>query len=315
MRAIVTGTAGFIGSHLAEALVQHGWQVVGIDCFTPFYERARKVQNLRQLQSQAAFSLVECDLVDAPWADLLPGVQVVFHQAAQAGTRSSWGAQFADHLHHNLLATQSLLEGCRHVAQPPRIVYASSSSVYGDAETLPTPETTPPRPVSPYGITKLSAEQLGFVYHRSFGVPVTALRYFTVYGPRQRPDMAFHRFLKALSRGETIDVYGDGAQSRDFTFISDIVTANLQAAVAPGAVGEALNISGGTQVSLYEVLAMMEEVSHRRFERRQLPAQPGDARHTGADISKASRILGYRPAVGLTEGLTTMWDWSEAWER
>ncbi|MBC7543670.1 MAG: NAD-dependent epimerase/dehydratase family protein [Candidatus Sericytochromatia bacterium] len=310
MYAIVTGAAGFIGSHLSERLVSQGWEVLGIDSFEPFYPRALKEANLAKLRQMTGFRLLEVDLVEVDWSSLLRNCQVVFHQAAQAGVRSSWGDQFGDYLHHNLLATQRLLEGVRQSPGVARVVFASSSSIYGDAESLPTLETASLQPVSPYGVTKLAAERLGFVYHRSFGVPFTALRYFTVYGPRQRPDMAFHRFMRALRTETPIDVYGDGGQTRDFTFVSDAIAANLAAATADGAVGEAFNIGGGSRVTLAEVLTTIEQVSGRTFERRTGPAQPGDARHTSADTSKAAHILGYAPQVALRDGLTAMWAWS-----
>jgi UDP-glucose 4-epimerase len=278
----------------------------------PYYPRPVKERNLKALMAHTGFRLLEADVCDVDWATVLDGVDVVFHQAAQAGVRASWGESFDGYLHHNLLGLQRLLEGVRQQDQPPRVVFASSSSLYGDAETLPTPETTMPLPVSPYGVTKMAGERLGLVYNASFGVPFTALRYFTVYGPRQRPDMAFNRFMKALRRGEPIDVYGDGGQTRDFTFVSDIIAANLAAASATGAVGQAFNIGGGARVSLNEVLATIEQVSGRRFERRTHEAQAGDARHTGADIRKAADILGYRPQVTLEAGLSAMWTWSEA---
>jgi nucleoside-diphosphate-sugar epimerase len=315
MHAIVTGAAGFIGSHLCNALLDAGWTVTGIDGFVAYYPREIKEGNLRPLRGRRGFHFIEADLGQLDWAPLLAGSDTVFHQAAQAGVRASWGDTFASYLYHNLQALQRLLDAVRQIEHKPRVIFASSSSLYGDAETLPTPESTIPLPVSPYGITKMAGERLGFVYHRSYAVPFTALRYFTVYGPRQRPDMAFHRFMRALRRGETIKVYGDGAQTRDFTFVSDIVAANLAAATSEAAIGEAFNIGGGARVSLHDVLATIERVSGRRFERLMLADQAGDARHTGADISKAQRLLGYHPTTDLETGLRAMWEWSEVLTR
>src|SRR5262245_64919423 len=222
--ALVTGVAGFIGSHLAERLLRDGVRVTGVDCFTDYYDPAIKRRNLERARSHPEFALVELDLGEADLA-ALPDVQVVYHQAAQPGVRASWGADFAIYTHHNVLATQRLLERYRG-SSLERFVYASSSSVYGDAERYPTDEGLLPRPLSPYGVTKLAGEHLALLYARNFGMPVVALRYFTVYGPRQRPDMAFHRFCRALLTGQAITVYGDGRQSRDFTFVADAVEAN-----------------------------------------------------------------------------------------
>lgn len=311
MHAIVTGAAGFIGSHLSERLIKHGWNVTGIDCFTEYYDRATKERNLERCQNHQNFTFREADLVGFDWNLVMPGASVVFHLAAQAGVRASWGPSFDDYLHHNLLATQHLLESIRQLTFKPQVIYASSSSVYGDAESLPTSETTALLPVSPYGITKQAAERLGFVYWQYFGVPFTALRYFSVYGPRQRPDMAFHRFIRAMRQGKPIEIYGDGRQTRDFTYIDDVVVATLAAASTKAAVGEAINIGGGSRVSLCDALATLEAVSGHICRRLLIPAQPGDARHTGADTIKAEKLLGYRPQTTLREGLAAMWIWSE----
>jgi nucleoside-diphosphate-sugar epimerase len=308
-KIIVTGCAGFIGSHLVEALLKQGEEVIGIDEFNHYYEPALKYKNIVHLQNQAGFQLIEGDIQLLDWQTLLKDVDVVYHQAAQAGVRSSWGQGFRTYTERNINATQVLLEAAKDAHHLKRFVFASTSSVYGDAETLPTHEEICPQPVSPYGITKLAAERLCRLYHKNFGVPFVALRYFTVYGPRQRPDMAFHKFFKSILQDEAISIYGDGKQTRDFTFVSDAVAANLAAATVPKAVGEIFNIGGGSRVVLTQVLNTMEEIVGRPIKRNHIEKAMGDARHTAADVSKARRILGYEPRVWLREGLTQEWFW------
>ena len=227
----MTGAAGFIGSHLCERLLADGHEVVGIDSFSDYYERERKEQNLSAARAQPNFTLEVVDLVDADLARILDGATVVFHLAGQPGVRPSWGGHFDRYVHDNIVATQRLLESLRE-SQLQKLVFASSSSVYGDAEMFPTKESALPRPVSPYGMTKLAAEHLTFVYMRNFGIPATSLRYFTVYGPRQRPDMAFCRFMEALVDNEEIEIFGDGEQTREFTYVSDAVDGTVKAASA-----------------------------------------------------------------------------------
>lgn len=311
-KIIVTGAAGFIGSHLAEALLQQGQEVIGIDEVNDYYDPIFKRKNLAHLQVFPNFTLIEEDIQLLDWPALLQDVEVVYHQAAQAGVRASWGKGFRAYTERNLNATQVLLEAAKDAKNLQRLVFASTSSVYGDAETLPTHEGIPPRPVSPYGITKLAAERLCGLYHKNFGVPFVSLRYFTVYGPRQRPDMAFHKFFKATLADEAIPVFGDGQQTRDFTFINDAVAANLAAATAPNAIGEIFNIGGGSRVVLAEVLATMEEIIGKPIKRNHIEKAMGDARHTAADVSKAREILGYQPKVSLKEGLTQEWHWIKA---
>lgn len=306
---IVTGAAGFIGSHLAEALLERGERVIGIDQFNDYYDPSLKRNNVALLEKHPAFELVEADIQSLDWKALLTDVEVVYHQAAQAGVRASWGSGFRSYTERNLNATQIILEAAKETPALERLVYASTSSVYGNAETLPTPETICPQPVSPYGITKLAAERLCWLYQQNFGVPVTALRYFTVYGPRQRPDMAFHKFFRAAIADEPISIYGDGQQTRDFTFVSDAVAANLAAATVPEAVGEVFNIGGGSRVVLADVLKEMEAVIGHPIRKNYVERARGDARHTGADVSKARRILEYNPQVPLGEGLTKEWAW------
>jgi nucleoside-diphosphate-sugar epimerase len=311
---VVTGVAGFIGSHLAERLLADGCAVVGVDCFTAYYDRAVKARNLGDLLGRPGFELVEADLATAHLGPVLQGADAVFHQAGQPGVRGSWGESFADYALNNVTATQRLLEACRVVPTLRRLVNASSSSIYGDAETLPTREDVLPMPVSPYGVTKLAAEHLCRVYATGFGVPAVSLRYFTVFGPRQRPDMAFTRFCGALLAGEPITVHGDGAQTRDFTYVDDIVSANLAAAAAPAdvVVGGAYNLGGGTRIAVNDVLELLFRVAGRRTQVRHVERQAGDARDTAADTTRAARDLGFEPGVGLEEGLAQQLKWAAA---
>ena len=303
----MTGAGGFIGSNLVETLLKQGKEVIGIDEFNDYYNPELKRKNIANFQNHPAFELVEGDIQVLDWQKLLQDVDVVYHQAAQAGVRASWGQGFRSYTERNINATQVLLEAAKDSKYLKRLVFASTSSVYGDAETLPTHEEICPQPVSPYGITKLAAERLCGLYHKNFGVPYVALRYFTVYGPRQRPDMAFHKFFKSVIEDQAIPVYGDGQQTRDFTFISDAVAANLAAATVPEAVGEIFNIGGGSRVVLTEVLDTMEEIVGKPIKRNHIEKAMGDARHTAADVSKARRILGYQPQVSLRDGLSQEW--------
>lgn len=309
---IVTGVGGFIGSHLAETLLNQGDKVIGIDEFNDYYNPTLKRQNISKFQEHPGFQLIENDIQSLNWSELLVDVDIVYHQAAQAGVRASWGGGFRDYTERNINATQIILEAAINAPNLKRLVYASTSSVYGNAETFPTPETVCPQPVSPYGITKLAAERLGKLYHQNFGVPCVYLRYFTVYGPRQRPDMAFHKFFKWILQDQPISIYGDGQQTRDFTFISDAVAANLLAAIVPLAVGEVFNIGGGSRVVLAEVINIMERIVGRPIKKNFVEKARGDARHTSADVSKAETILGYQPQVSLTEGLRQEWEWMKS---
>ncbi len=303
MRCIVTGAAGFVGSHLAERLLAEGHEVCGIDAFVDYYPRHIKESNLERLRSSNHFTFVEGDLLNVDLASLLEGADWVFHQAAQAGVRASWGREFSRYVDCNVLATQRLLEASLHVKSLQRFVYASSSSVYGETATLPISEAVTPRPISPYGVTKLAAEHLCTLYHHNFGLPTVSLRYFTVYGPRQRPDMAFHRFCKAIIEGEPVRVYDDGHQTRDFTYISDIIEANMRAAQAHTAVGQVMNIAGGSRVTLHDVMRILREIHGSPFDVVFGEKQHGDVRHTFADTSLAEQMITYRPRVALRQGL------------
>ncbi len=302
MSVLITGVAGFIGSHLAERLVGSEVSVVGTDGFTTYYDPAVKRRNLEGLSRSERFRLVEGNLRELELDDLLAGVDVVYHLAGQPGVRRSWGREFEIYLNENLLATQLLLEAVRDTGVR-RFVFASSSSVYGDAERLPTHESDTPRPVSPYGVTKLAGEHLCHLYFSRFDVPTVALRYFTVFGPRQRPDMAFARFIQAATEDGEIEVFGDGLQSRDFTYVDDAVSATIAAADG-GRPGEAYNVAGGAQATVLEVIELLGELLGRGLPVRHLPPVPGDARHTGGDTRKARGDLSYVPRTGLREGLS-----------
>jgi nucleoside-diphosphate-sugar epimerase len=300
-RSIVTGAAGFIGSHLCEHLVRVGHDVTGIDCFTDYYSRATKELNIAPLLAGHRFTFLEKDLVQADIAACLAGADYVFHLAGQPGVRGSWGSQFEMYVRNNVLATQRILEVAKQ-ASLKKLVYASSSSIYGDAEQLPTPEDVTPRPISPYGVTKLAGEYLSMLYHRSHGVPAICLRYFSVYGPRQRPDMAFHRFIQAVQSEERVTIYGDGNQTRDFTFVGDIVDGTVCAAFSDVS-GRVFNLGGGSSASVRQVIEILEKIIGKRARVRHVDAQHGDARHTGADIHRAMQFLGYSPRTELSDGL------------
>jgi nucleoside-diphosphate-sugar epimerase len=308
-RCLVTGVAGFIGSHLAEALLREGYEVVGLDDFSDYYGREVKESNLLALRAQSQFHFVEADLCSADLALYLKGVDHVFHHAAQAGVRASWGEAFRVYVDDNVLATQRLLEACRG-STVQRFIYASSSSIYGDIADLPIRESSPMRPVSPYGVTKLAAEHLCYLYRANFGLPTVALRYFTVYGPRQRPDMAFHRFISAIDQGRPITIYGDGEQTRDFTFVGDAVQANIRV-LRTDAVRDwhAWNIGGGSRVTVNQVVQLLEQIMGRPARLQHEGVQDGDVRHTWADTSAARKDLGFAPTTTLEEGLQAQVQW------
>ena len=310
MNALVTGAAGFIGSHLTAALLDRGARVTGLDCFTDYYPRAIKESNLAVNRDRAGFRFVETSLADADLPALLDGVTHVFHLAAQAGVRKSWGRDFRVYTVNNIDATQILLEAC--VGRPiERLVYASSSSVYGDAVDIPMTERALPQPVSPYGVTKLAAEQLCHLYTVNHGVPTASMRYFTVYGPRQRPDMGFHRFIRAALTGQPITLYGDGEQTRDFTYVADAVAATI-AAGDQGRPGAVYNIGGGSRVSINEVLRLVGEATGVDLDIRREPAQKGDMRDTFADTSRARADLGFAPTTPLADGIRAEAEWLRA---
>jgi len=307
VKVVVTGAAGFIGSHLSEKLLAEGHEVLGIDAFVNYYPREIKERNLARALDHRAFRFLEGRLQEMNLAEGLEGASQVYHLAAQAGVRASWGRDFEIYTEHNVLGTQRLLEAAV-AAGVPRLVYASSSSVYGDATELPLREDTPCRPVSPYGVTKLAAEHLVRIYGANHGLPAVSLRYFTVYGPRQRPDMAFHRFLTAALAGEPVRVFGDGRQTRDFTFVADIVAAT-RAAADTGRPGCVYNVGGGERISVNDVLQLVGEVTGRRLTILREDVQRGDMRDTLAELAAARRDLSFRSTVTLREGLAREWEW------
>jgi UDP-glucuronate 4-epimerase len=299
-RYAVTGAAGFIGSHLANALAAAGHEVVGIDCFTEYYDVAVKEENARGLDLRR-IDLAR-DEID------LEGIDGVFHLAGQPGV-ASFGDVFDLYVERNVVAGQRVFEAAARTGV--RVVFASSSSVYGEAERYPTPEDTPPRPLSPYGITKLAAEHLARAYGRSFDLDVVVLRYFNAYGPRQRPDMAFPRVIGALAEGKPFTLFGDGKQSRSFTFVLDVVEATVLA-MERGAPGAVYNVGGGEEATMLETIAMLERISGRTLEARYAPSVPGDQRRTKADTTRIRDDLGWRPATPLADGLRAQWDWAAA---
>lgn len=306
MRALVTGAAGFIGSHICEGLRARGWEVVAVDVFSPYYDLPQKRSNASEVAS-AGSRVTTVDLANDDLEPLVEGVDAVFHQAGQPGVRSSWD-DFDTYLEHNVRATHRLLEAVRHHPLR-RFVFASSSSVYGDALTYPTDEDTVPRPKSPYGVTKLAAEHLCGVYARNWAVPTVALRYFTVFGPRQRPDMAMHRLIEAALGGPAFPLYGSGSQVRDFTYVGDVVAANLASVEADVPPGSVMNIAGGDSTTLSEVIALVEEITGHDVPLDRLPPQAGDVERTGGSTERAGRLLGWAPSVSVAEGLRLQAAW------
>jgi len=320
---VVTGCAGFIGSHLTDRLLADGHEVVGIDSFEDYYPRAMKEANLSGARANPAFALREVNILDlaaepAPGSldasgaggsalgELLHGSACVYHLAAQAGVRASWGSSFEVYARNNVLATQQLLEACV-AADVPKVIYASSSSVYGDQDELPLREDMLPRPRSPYGVTKLAGEHLCLLYHANHGLDAVSLRFFTVYGPRQRPDMAFHKFIKAMLEDREIVIYGDGAQTRDFTYVDDIVEGLVRAREALG--GAVMNIGGGNRVTLTEAVETLGDMLGVRPSVDQQPSESGDVRDTWADVGRIAVSVGYHPSTKLEDGLRSECAW------
>jgi len=304
----VTGVAGFIGSHLAETLLSQGHSVIGMDTFTPYYSRDIKEKNLESFKSNPQFTFLEDDVLTAiNLSDIIAGVDAVFHEAAQAGVLYSWGKDFDKYTQNNILATQRILEACKdtHIK---KLVFASSSSVYGNATQLPMSENQELNPISPYGLTKLACEHLCRIYNTNFSVPVICLRYFTVYGPRQRPDMAINKFFNNILTEKPIDLYGDGSQTRDFTYVSDIVDATIAASECSSDF-EIMNIGGGSTVTVKELITHIESLSGKTALINHIDNQKGDMKHTHADISKAKKIIQYEPKVSLEKGLDLYLAW------
>ncbi|HMB71893.1 MAG TPA: NAD-dependent epimerase/dehydratase family protein [bacterium] len=300
-KVLVTGTAGFIGSHLSEALLARGDDVIGVDCFTDYYPRFMKERNLELLKDRPGFRFVEQDLNEADLPSLLQDRVIVYHLAAQAGVRASWGVEFDAYTRHNISATQRLLEALKERSDV-RLVFASSSSVYGKTRQLPTPEDVILAPNSPYGATKATCEHLCDLYRENWGLDYAALRYFTVYGPRQRPDMGFHKFLRAILEGRPLDVFGDGSQSRDCTYVADIVEATILAGDTRTP-SQVFNVGGGSRRALRDILALMQEILGKRAQIRNVGNERGDVPHTHAEISRSRSEFGYNPRTSVEEGL------------
>jgi nucleoside-diphosphate-sugar epimerase len=307
MRALVTGAAGFVGSHLTEQLCASGWDVVGVDCVSPYYDVAQKRANLAAVTRAEGVEYVDGDLLTLDLALLLDGIDVVFHQAGQPGVRTSWDG-FASYVEQNVLVTKRLLDAAR-AAATMRFVFASSSSVYGNALSYPTREDTLPRPQSPYGVTKLAAEHLCGVYAHTWGLSTVALRYFTVFGPRQRPDMAMHRLIEAALTGESFPVFGTGDQVRDFTYVDDVVAANIAAGTADVEPGTVINIAGGGASTLTAVIGIVERLTGREIRLDHRPRQAGDVERTGGAVDLAREALGWTPQVPVEEGLARQVRW------
>lgn len=312
MRVFLTGVAGFIGSRVAARLLSEGHAVVGIDSITEYYDPSIKRDNLAGLDFDN-FCFVEEDINSADLDALFDGVDVVIHQAGQPGVRSSWGKEFDVYASANVIATQRLLEASIRNPGISRFVFASSSSVYGDADAYPCLETARPQPVSPYGVTKLAAEHLTTLYAKNFGLSTVSLRYFTVYGPGQRPDMAFTRFLRSAIRREPITIFGSGEQVRDFTFVDDVVDANMRVAFKPVTAGSVFNVSGGCSVTVNDVLEILADMHGRSVEVHRSCGVKGDVFRTGGSSEAIERAVGWRPTTSLREGLLQQYDWAARW--
>ncbi|MFC2160878.1 NAD-dependent epimerase/dehydratase family protein [Acidobacteriota bacterium] len=307
MNCLVTGAAGFIGSHLCKKLLKEGFSVTGIDSFNDYYSRGMKDKNISPIQNHSQFQLISKNLNDIDLSSLLQGVDYVFHLAAQAGVRSSWGKSFSVYTENNISATQSLLEAAKD-SSIKKLIYASSSSVYGLCPELPMAESSPLLPYSPYGVTKLAAENLCQLYFKNYSVPTVSLRFFTVYGPGQRPDMAFHIFLKAINENKPIPLYGDGKQTRDFTYIDDIIDANVHS-LDKGISGEVYNVGGGNRREMKAIFPVLEKITGKKVLIQHTERQRGDVFHTYADINKAKKDLDFFPKISLEEGLIQEWEW------
>lgn len=307
MTCLVTGVAGFIGSHLSRRLIQEGFSLVGIDSFTDYYSKELKVMNLTPLLKRDGFKFIPEDITDLDAERVLQGIDVIFHLAAQAGVRASWGKNFSVYTKNNIQATQKLLEAAKN-SSIKKFVFASSSSVYGSCPELPMRETSPLLPISPYGVSKLAAELLCSLYYKNHEIPTISLRYFTVYGPGQRPDMAFHKFFRSIIENKPITIFGDGSQTRDFTYIDDVVEATFTA-MTDGKIGEIYNVGGGNQRTLKDILPALGEITGKKVQIRWEEEQKGDVLHTHASIEKAMHEINYSPKVQLEDGLKEEWTW------
>jgi nucleoside-diphosphate-sugar epimerase len=304
---LITGAAGFIGSTLSEKLLKNGCLIRGVDCFSDYYPREIKEKNIKEALKNSSYEFIEADLAEADLNGLTDGVDYVVHLAAQPGVRKSWGDHFQVYIDNNIKSTQKLLESL--VNKPIRkLVYASSSSVYGDSPSLPMRENSYIQPVSPYGVTKLAAENLVHLYQQAFGIPSVSLRLFTVYGPRQRPDMAFNKFMRRILNGGEIEIFGDGEQTRDFTYVDDVVSAFISAA-EKGVEGRIYNIGGGHRISINDLIKKLREITGMEVKVRHIPSQQGEMKHTYADYNSASGDFGYSPDYNLDNGLKNEWEW------
>ncbi len=306
LRVLVTGAAGFIGSHLVDTLLGRGHDVVGLDSFTDYYTRIAKERNLEAARANPRFTFASADLAQDDLGPVVEGAEVVYHCAGRPGVREAM-MQFEQYWHENVIATQRLLEAVKGRSLKS-FVYASSSSVYGDAELHPTTETALPAPLSPYGVTKLAGEHLAYVYWRNYQVPAVRLRYFSVYGPRMRPDLMLRRAMQSMHERNTFDVYGDGGQTRGFTYVADAVEGTILAAER-GAPGDLYNLGGGSSVTINQALDLLTEISGLEIKRRNVDRQPFDHRREGASITRARIQLGWEPRTSLREGLSASWAW------
>lgn len=309
MKALVTGAAGFVGSNLVRQLTRDGHDVVGVDSLTDYYDIAIKLQNLKSIAS-SNFEFVKGDLNDLDLKPLVDGTDYIFHQAGQPGVRKSWGTDFLTYTECNISATQRLLEASRGITSLKKFVYASSSSIYGNAESYPTQETALPQPISPYGVSKLAAEHLAGLYASNFGVPTVSLRYFTVYGPGQRPDMAFTRFVRAAILGEEIRIFGSGSQIRDFTYVEDIVSANIKAAMCVSDAGAVFNVAGGSNISVNEVLDVVQGIHGGKLNIRYVDPVAGDVFRTRGSIEAFTTATQWEPTVDIESGLRLQYAWA-----
>ena len=306
--ALITGVAGFIGSSLAEKLLKDNFKVIGIDSFTNYYSPHIKEKNIENCLKHSNFSFIHQDLDTLDLSTIFENTEYVFHLSAQPGARASWGKEFTTYVKNNISVTQKILESLKNNTTLKKFIFASSSSVYGNQSSKMNEETSLTRPVSPYGVTKLAAENLANLYFKNYGVPTISLRYFTVYGPKQRPDMAFTRFFYSIIKEQKLTIFGNGEQTRDFTYVDDVVKATVNAATS-NSVGEILNIGGGSVFSIVQIIEFMKEITGKELEIDFKKEQKGDVKHTSADISKSEKLIDYKPSIDIKYGLTQQYEY------
>ena len=306
--ALITGVAGFIGSSLAEKLLKDNFKVIGIDSFTNYYSPHIKEKNIENCLKHPNFSLIHQDLDTLDLSASVEKAEYFFHLSAQPGVRASWGKEFATYVKNNISVTQKILESLKNNTTLKKFIFASSSSVYGNQSSKMNEETSLTRPVSPYGVTKLAAENLANLYFKNYGVPTISLRYFTVYGPKQRPDMAFTRFFYSIIKEQKLTIFGNGEQTRDFTYVDDVVKATINAATSDH-VGEILNIGAGSVFSLMQITEFMKEITEQKLEINFKKEQKGDVKHTSADISKSEKLINYKSSTDIKYGLTQQYEY------